>query len=200
MIGWLKGNLIEQNVDGSCIVDVGGVGYEVFIPLGALGKLDPGADEISLYVHTHAREDALLLYGFPTQADRLAFRALLSVSSIGPKLALAILGVLDAEALAVAIASEDRTRFKGISGVGKKTVERIMIDLRDKLPVVRSGRAAIEGPRSATMGSQAEQLLGTLTQLGYRRAEVEPVVQAVCAEGREDSLEDLLREALAAIR
>lgn len=201
MIGRLKGVLVERGLDGSCIVEVAGVGYELFVPLGALGQLPSAPEAVELYVHTHAREDALLLFGFATLADRHAFRALLGVSSIGPKLALAILGVMDAGELALAVATEDRTRFKGISGVGKKTVERIMLDLKDKLPVV-PGAISQRAPSSAAAPQTelTDQLLATLTQLGYRRAEVEGVVRSVCANGREDNIEVLLREALAALR
>lgn len=201
MIGRLKGMVVDRGVDGSCIVEVGGVGYELFIPLGALGRLPDAPEHVELHVHTHVREDALLLFGFATQADRFAFRALLGVSSIGPKLALSILSSLDAGELAMAIATEDRTRFKGISGVGKKTVERIMLDLKDKLPTdgpVSARRA--EPPVAAAAGGVADQLLSTLTQLGYRRAEVEPVVRSVCGGERDEPLENLLREALAALR
>ena len=127
MIGTITGTIAHRDADGSVIVDVHGVGYEVFLPAGAAGRveLEP-AQPVSFHVHTHVREDTLTLFGFATADDRAAFRALLKVSSIGPKLALSILGVMNASELHDAIARQDKTAFKGISGVGKKTVERIL--------------------------------------------------------------------------
>src|SRR5690606_32894863 len=129
VIGRLSGSCVEHMEDGAVILEVGGVGYEIFVPLGAMGRL-PSEGTITVQVHTHVREEAITLYGFATEEDKRAFRALLGVSSVGPKLALAILGRLDADALAEAIAREDKAALKGISGVGAKTVERIMLDLK----------------------------------------------------------------------
>lgn len=199
MIGRLSGVLADPTAEGACILDVGGVGYEVHVPMGALGRLQRAPESTVLHVHTHVREDALVLYGFPTRADRDAFRTLLTVSSIGPKSALAILSVLDAERLAVAVTRQDRAAFKGIPGVGKKTVERLMVDLKDKL------RAAAEGGGPAPVAPAPpppEGPLATVTaalvQMGYKQGEAERAVGQIReVEGR--PVETLLREALAVL-
>lgn len=195
MIGRLRGSIIDQTSDGSCVVDVGGVGYEVFIPLGSLGRLGDGP--VELHIHTHVREDALVLYGFETAEDRVAFRALLGVSSIGPKLAMSIMGAMNAQELAVAVARADKPRFKGISGVGKKTVERILLDLKDKLPVTGpiAARPTADSPVASASGPVAG-VVGALVQLGYKRPAAERAVQAIVVEDEQRPLEVLLREAL----
>lgn len=194
MIGRLEGRVVERGLDGSVILDVGGVGYEVFVPNGALGKL--GADSIVLHVHTHVREDALVLFGFASAEDKSAFRSLLGVNSIGPKLAMSILGVLDAPSLARAVQSEDRTALKGISGVGKKTVERIFLDLKDKLAF-----AGLPGKLPTRAAPPAEGLaatvVGALVQMGYKRPMAERAVESL--DVGDKKIEDLLREALAAL-
>lgn len=200
MIGRLKGTIEHREADGSVIVEVQGVGYEVFLPLGAAGQVEmERGQEVTLHVHTHVREDAMTLFGFATAADRAAFRALLKVSSIGPKLALAILGAMDAHALRDAIARQDKTAFQGIVGVGRKTVERILVDLRDKLdfaPEAATGvRLRAVGPRD---GSETDTVVGALVQMGYKRAEAEAAVGS--AQGaKEQGVEDLLRAALSAL-
>jgi Holliday junction DNA helicase RuvA len=151
VIGRLRGAIVQQGLEGLVILEVGGVGYEVHVPLGTVGRLpDGGAGEATLHVHTHVREDALILYGFDTPEDKAAFRALLTVNSIGPKLALAILSSLSAPELAQAIAREEKARSSGISGVGSKTVERILLDLKDKLLFTPTStatpRAAVKKP------------------------------------------------------
>ena len=144
MIGRLSGTIEHREADGSVIVDVNGVGYEVFLPIGAAGRAGSESGQtVSLHIHTHVREDAMTLFGFATAEDRAAFRALLKVSSIGPKLALAIIGVMNAAELQDAIARQDKTAFKGISGVGKRTIERILLDLEGKLDFAASGKTGV---------------------------------------------------------
>jgi Holliday junction DNA helicase RuvA len=200
VIGRLTGTIVERAADGSIVLDVGGVGYELFVPLGALAKL--GSDVITLHVHTHVREDALVLYGFASAEDRAAFRTLMGVSSIGPKLALAVLSHLSAKELATAIAREDRAALSGIPGVGKKIVERLALELKDKLGFVAttsSGAVAapvIMAPRiTGPLGTVA----GMLVSMGFRPSEAERAVAAIAksADGKEASV--LLREALAAL-
>src|ERR1700720_88600 len=129
MIGRVTGEVVAQEPEGAIVVDVGGVGYELFAPLGAAGRaaVDEGG-RTTFYVHTHAREDALTLFGFATEADRGAFRTLIGVSNVGPKTALAVLGVLPADALANVIASKDLAKLTGIPGIGKKTAERLVLE------------------------------------------------------------------------
>jgi Holliday junction DNA helicase RuvA len=205
VIGRLRGVIADRSPDGSCIVDVGGVGYEVFVPLGTLGRL-PGAPEtVTLQVHTHVREDALVLYGFARDEDRTAFRTLLGVSNIGPKLALSILGALDARALASAIASQDATRFKGIPGVGKRTVERIFLELKDKLgfvslaaagPVVRASGAAAKAA-SAADPAPLMQVAALLVNMGFKPVEADRAVAAIAEDADGQPIESLLKRALA---
>ena len=199
MIGRLTGTVVDQGLDGTVLLEVGGVGYEVLLPMGTLGRLSAGGGErVTLHVHTHAREDALLLYGFESADDKAAFRSLLGVSSIGPKSALAILGSLDAEALHRAVETDDRAALKGIPGVGKKTIERILLDLKGK--IVLRGSLGVGMPEAAprrsveTMSGVAGQVVGLLTAMGYKRPEAEQAVGLLETEGK--ATEELLREAL----
>lgn len=201
MIGRLSGTIQGREADGSVIVDVHGVGYEVFLPVGAAGRLgsEPG-QVVALHVHTHVREDAMTLFGFATAEDRAAFRALLKVSSIGPKLALAILGVMNASELQDAIARQDKTAFRGISGVGKKTVERILVDLQDKLDFAATGKTGVRlraVPSAA--GPASDTVVGALVQMGYKRSEAEAAVGGAIGASNDDNVEGLLRAALSAL-
>jgi len=196
VIGRLRGFVAERGSDGSCVIDVGGVGYEVFVPLGSLGQLPDAPAEATLHVHTHVREEAFVLYGFVTTADREAFRTVMGVSGVGPKLALAILSTLNAQGLATAVATQDRTVFKGIPGVGKKTAERLLLELKDKLPRLAPGLpAVVPVSRAVEIPSELAKVSGALVQMGYKPAEAERAVAALSeTEGR--PVEDLLREAL----
>ena len=201
MIGRLKETIEHREGDGSVIVDVSGVGYEVFLPIGTVGRAEaePGQN-VSLHIHTHIREDAMTLFGFATSDDRSAFRALLKVSSIGPKLALAILGVMNAAELQDAIARQDKTAFKGISGVGKRTIERILLDLEGKLDFVTSGETGVRlraVPNPANSASEAA--VGALVQMGYKRSEAETAVDSAGSPSGDDNVEGLLRAALSAL-
>ncbi len=201
MIGRLTGTIAHREADGSVIVDVQGVGYEVYLPVGAEGRLGPGsAEPVALHIHTHVREDAMTLFGFASADDRAAFRALLKVSSIGPKLALAILGVMNAAELQDAIARQDKSAFRGISGVGKKTVERILVDLQDKLDFVASAKTGVRlRAVPSPAGSTGETVVGALVQMGYKRGEAEAAVGSARSTSGEESVEGLLRAALSAL-
>lgn len=200
MIGRLTGTIIDRGPDGAAIIDVNGVGYEVFVPYG----LGLGIEDVSthtLFVHTHVREDALVLFGFASNRDRAAFRSLLTVSGVGPKVALAILGTLDADQLLAAVQQGNGAAFKGITGVGKKTTDRILLDLRDKLESVlgpaTSKSAAVPAKRQgpAPQGNAAAAVQA-LTQLGYRPHEAEAAV-AQLPDTDDQPLEAILRDALA---
>jgi Holliday junction DNA helicase RuvA len=194
--------IAERLPDGSCIVDVGGVGYEVFVPLGALGRLPAPPAEVTLHVHTHVREDALVLFGFARPEDKAAFRMLLTVSNVGPKLALAILSVMDANQLAAAIASKDHKRFKGIPGVGQRTAERVILELRDKLGFVSLGAAvplaaAPSKPAANTASSaQLAQLASVLVGMGFKPAEADRAVAAIADTADGKPMEALIKDAL----
>lgn len=159
---------------------------------------EPG-QPVSLFIHTHVREDVFTLFGFPTAEDRAAFRALVKVSSIGPKLALAIIGALSAGELQDAIARQDKNAFRGISGVGKKTIERILIELRDKLDFAATGKTGVRLRAVPSPSvSASDTIVGALVQMGYKRSEAEAAVgNAVGAS--DDDLEGLLRAALSAL-
>lgn len=206
MIGRLTGVIADAQLDGTALVDVAGVGYEVHLPLGTLGRVQAGGGEtVTLHVHTLAREDALILYGFASADDKAAFRALLGVSKVGPKLALSILGSFDAQQLAAAIAAGDKAAFKGISGVGGKTAERLLLDLKDKLlfasggtavPVSTTRQPAV--PASRFTGPAA-LVVGALVQMGYKRAAAERAVESVVSDDETLGTEALLRAALGAM-
>lgn len=201
MIGRLSGTIEHREPDGSVIVDVHGVGYEVFLPSGTVGRLGSEPTQtVCLQIHTHVREDAMTLFGFATTEDRAAFRALLKVSSIGPKLALAIVGVMNADELREAVERQDKTAFKSISGVGKRTVERILLDLQGKLDFAGSSKTgvrlrAVPGPAD----SAGDTVVGALVQMGYKRNEAEAAVGSAMGTSNEQNVEGLLRAALSAL-
>ncbi len=204
MIGRLAGRVVAQEADGGLVLDVAGVGYEVIVPLGTLGRA--GTDEsgrLTLWVHTHVREDALSLFGFADEVERAAFRVLLGVSNVGPKIAVAVLGALPAGELAAAVARKDLGALTSISGVGKRIAERLLLELRDKLPVPPVAGSAAAGPAGRPAqgrgpGGVEERLRGTLTTMGFKPAEAERAVASMDDVEREGApFEVLLREALA---
>jgi Holliday junction DNA helicase RuvA len=202
LIGRLVGRIVEESVDGTVVLDVHGVGYELTVPLGTVGRATPDAGgAVTLFVHTHVREDALLLYGFATRDDRAVFRQLIGVSNIGPKIALNILGALPVGELSAAVARGETAKLTRVPGVGKKTAERVVLELKDKLlapPPLTGGAAAPARPAAAASAhpAKAELLHGALTRMGYRPAEAERAVAALGARVEAEPLADLVREAL----
>ncbi len=208
MIGRLKGQIVERSFDGSAVLDVNGVGYDVLVPLQSLARLPIPPAEVVLHIHTHVREDALSLFGFATLEDRAAFRTLMTVSSIGPKLALGILSHLDARALAAAIAREDRKTLQGVPGVGKKLVDRLVLELKDKLGFVSasagtssitSGGTVIAPTAAPPIASGPLATVATmLVSMGFRSVEADRAVAAIGPTAEGKTVEQLLREALSA--
>jgi len=201
MIGRLTGKVVSQEADG-VVLDVGGVGYELTVPLGSLGRTRPDeAGRVMLWVHTHVREDALSLFGFSDEAERSAFRMLIGISNVGPKIAVAVLGALPSAELSRTVARRDLAALTAISGVGKKIAERLLLELRDKLPTAAApvtGAAAAAGTGRRGEGTGEERLRNALTGMGFRPAEAERAVLALGERGQFPApLEDLLREALA---
>lgn len=200
MIGRLTGKVVAQEADGGVVVDVAGVGYEVAVPLGTIGRARPDeAGHITLWVHTHVREDALALFGFSDEGERAAFRALLGVSNVGPKIAVAVLGALPANELARAVARQDLTAMKGIPGVGKKIAERLLLELRDKLhpvgPVVPGGMPLPTAP--TRRGSESEDWLrSALTGMGFKPSEADHAITTLGERTNSTPMESLVREAL----
>lgn len=198
MIGRLSGRIVEDSAEGIIVIDVGGVGYEVTVPLGALGRAsrDEGGN-VTLYVHTHVREDMFALYGFPSRDDRSAFRTLIAVSGVGPKIAIAILGGLSAGELASVIARGEVARLVAVPGIGKKIAERLILELKGKLQAAPVVGAKPTAPATPAPEGQAELLAGALTRMGFRPAEAERAVSALGARVKTEPLGDLVRDALA---
>lgn len=199
MIGRLIGTVVAEDGDGTLLLDVGGVGYEVMAPLGTLGRAHADGDRVTLHVHTHVREDALALYGFATIEDKGAFRTLIGLPNVGPKIALAVLSAMPADELARAVAREDRARLNAIAGVGKKTVERLLVELKDKLHAPATSTPAQGRAAGAVVAvpSKAEQLASALAHLGFRPAQVERAMDALRPKLDDEPLPDLIRQALA---
>lgn len=200
MIGRLSGRIVEDSAEGIVVIDVGGVGYEVTVPLGALGRAS--RDEsgvVTLYVHTHVREDLFALYGFPSRDDRAAFRELIGVSNVGPKIAMALLGSLSAGELASVISRGEVARLVAVPGIGKKTAERLILELKGKLQATPVAPAKGAAPVAPAPEGQAELLTSALTRMGFRPAEAERAVVALGARVKSEPLGDLVRDALAVL-
>jgi Holliday junction DNA helicase RuvA len=194
VIAHLRGRILEKQPT-RVVLDVGGVGYDVAVPLSTFyGLGEPGSDA-SLRVHTHVREDALALYGFSTALELDLFNRLISISGIGPKLALAVLSGIEPPDLVSAIERGDLARLTAIPGVGKKTSERIVLELKDRLPRAHVAEAA-DGIAVPGTGSR-DDLLSALMNLGYHRPLAEKAVDAALkTTGREAGFERTLKQAL----
>jgi Holliday junction DNA helicase RuvA len=197
MIGRLTGKVAPSEGDSAVVVDVGGVGYEVSVPLGTVGRARADdAGRVTLFVHTHVREDQITLFGFASPEDRLTFRTLIGVSNVGPKTAIAVLGALPAGDLARAVASKDVARLQTIGGVGKKTAERLVLELRDKLPMFAGGVTA-GAERETRPASGSEELLrSALANMSFRPSEIDRAVAALGDRAVTGELRQLIREAL----
>jgi Holliday junction DNA helicase RuvA len=190
MIGRLHGTLLEKS-PSRLIVDVGGVGYDVLVPLSTFYGLGEPGSPVTLRIHTHVREDAITLFGFATPLEQDLFERLIAISGIGPRLALAVLSGIDPGELVRAIRTQDVARLIRIPGVGKKTAERIGLELKDRLP---AGAAAPEAP-AATDDRRAD-LLSALTNLGYKGAVADKAVEAAVKRAPDAPFETLLRDIL----
>jgi Holliday junction DNA helicase RuvA len=192
MIARLTGTLAHKSPE-HLIVDVGGVGYQVFVSLNCLYQLPEPGGEVRLLIHTNLRENALELFGFRDLEERQLFRMLLDVSGIGPRLALNILSGMPAREAARALEEGDLVRLISIPGVGKKTAERLVLELRDRVKLLQAARNDGKGPDPAT--GLENEAISALVNLGYRRPEAERAIKAVPATDQTD-LEDLIRAAL----
>ena len=191
MIAQVRGRLLRKEPQ-EAVVDVGGVGYRVAIPLSTFYRIGEPGDEVTLLTHTHVREDALALFGFLTGAEQALFERLIAVSGVGPRLALSILSGIEAPDLVAALRSSDVVRLTRIPGVGKKTAERLVLELKDK---VQGLTAAAEPAPAAPAATSKEDLVSALVHLGYSRPEAERGVDRALKEG-EGRFEDLLRRTL----
>ena len=193
MIAHLKGRLLEKQPN-RIVVDVQGVGYDVHVPFSTFFDMAEAGSEIALRIHTHVREDALLLYGFATTLELQIFERLISVSGIGPKLALAVLSGIEPHELIVAIRQSNIARLTGIPGIGKKTAERIGLELKDKIVALE----AREAPPTAEPAGDAmrHDVLSALVNLGYHRHIAERAADAAIKSQPASSFENTLKRAL----
>ena len=196
VIGRLAGRVVVEEPSGAIILDVGGVGYELLAPLGALGRAEQLPEErIVLFVHTNLRQDALELFGFASLAEREVFRLLIGVQKVGPKIALGLLSALPPAELASAVNDGDVARLSRVPGIGKKTAERLVLELREKMP---GGRLPEVNPKRSRDG-HTQRLVGALTNMGYRPAEAERAVDSLGDRVSAEPLPALLRAALAVL-
>jgi Holliday junction DNA helicase RuvA len=191
MIAHLRGKLLAKHPN-QAIVETGGVGYDVTISVPTFSELTQIGTEVSLHIYTHVREDALALYGFGRPEEKQLFEKLITVSGIGPKLAMTILSGMPADDMVGAIRGNDLVRLTRIPGIGKKTAERMVLELRDKLPP--QGADAVKAIPSLT--AVEEDVLSALTNLGYQRAVAEKTVSTVAKTTPAASFEAMFREAL----
>jgi Holliday junction DNA helicase RuvA len=194
VIAHLRGRITEKQPN-RIIVDVNGVGYDVFVPLSTFyGLGEPGA-ETALRIHTHVREDALLLYGFATLLEQELFERLIGVSGIGPKVALAVLSGIEPQELIRAIERGDIARLTSIPGVGKKTAERIVLELKDRLPRGPAA-AALAGSSVVPPSAIQDDVISALVNLGYHRPLAEKAVAAAIKSVPDGPFERTLKQAL----
>jgi holliday junction DNA helicase RuvA len=195
MIGLLRGRLLEKRPN-QVILDVGGVGYLVAVPLSTFAGLGELHAEVTLLIHTHVREDALALYGFLSAREKHFFELLLGASGVGPSLALKILSGMNVEELIPAIRTGDLVRLTKIPGVGRKTAERIVVELKDRLEVVAK---EVERPAAASPAGAEADVKSALVNLGYDERTVDSAVAEAKHEAGTSSFERLLRAALATL-
>jgi Holliday junction DNA helicase RuvA len=195
VIAQVRGRLLRKEPQ-EAVVDVGGVGYRVAIPLSTFYRLGEPGGEVTLLTHTHVREDALALFGFLTAAEQALFERLIAVSGVGPRLALSILSGIEAPDLVAALRASDVARLTRIPGVGKKTAERLVLELKDK---VQGLAASEEAAPVGAAASSREDLVSALVHLGYSRPEAERGVERALQEDKTGRFEDLLRLSLRAV-
>lgn len=193
MIAQIRGRLVHKDTQ-EAVVDVHGVGYRLTIPLSTFYRIGELGQEVALLTHTHVREDTLALFGFLTAAEQALFERLISVSGVGPKVAIAILSGIEAPDLVAALRTSDIARLTRIPGVGKKTAERLVLELKDKV----QGLAATEPqePAASPASAAKEDLVSALVHLGYSRPEAEKGVDRALKDDGDGRFEDLLRRSL----
>jgi Holliday junction DNA helicase RuvA len=199
MIAHLTGLLFKKTTQ-SVILEAGGIGYEVFIPLSTFYSLPKEEERASLHVHTHVREDALVLFGFHSRLEKDLFTMLISVSGIGPKLAINILSGIGPQELLMAIASGDAVSLRAIPGVGKKTAERIALELKDRAArMIGDQQLPLSQPTETGETLLFDDAISALTNLGYPPKSAKQAIEKVRSSLREMSLEGLIKEALKAM-
>ena len=191
MIAHLRGKLLAKHPN-QAIVETGGVGYDVTISVPTFSDLPAIGGEVTLHIHTHVREDLIALYGFLRPAEKRLFEKLITESGIGPKLAITILSGMAADEMVSAIRGNDVARLTRIPGIGKKTAERMVLELRDKLP----SEGVAESPAMPAVSAVEEDVLSALMNLGYQRAAAERALASVEKNGKGSSFEVMFRQTL----
>ena len=200
MIAFLRGTLLEKHPN-QVIVEAGGVGYDVLIPVSTFSALPDAGAEVRLRIHTHVREDALSLFGFATPEEKIVFERLISVSGIGPKLGITVLSGLATIGLISAIRNGDVAQLVRIPGVGRKTAERIVLELKDKLEGLGPAGAPGQSEKpAATLSAVEFDVLSALINLGCNRAAADAAVRKAKATGAGEEFEPLFRKALELVR
>jgi holliday junction DNA helicase RuvA len=194
MIAHLRGKLLSKHPN-QAVIETAGVGYEVNISVPTFSELPGLGSEVALHIYTHVREDVIALYGFLRYAEKRLFEKLITVSGIGPKLAITILSGMAADEMAQAIRGNDMARLTRIPGIGKKTAERMVLELRDKLPEA----AGASAPAVPSISAVEEDVLSALLNLGYQRAAAEKTLAAAAKNGGMNSFDALFRHALSAL-
>jgi holliday junction DNA helicase RuvA len=192
LIAQITGRLLRKSPQ-EAVIDVHGVGYRVLVPLSTFYRLGDIGSEATLLIHTHVREDSLALFGFETPGEQALFERLIEVAGVGPKLAVNILSGIEADELAHALRGGDVARLTRIPGVGKKTAERLIVELKDKMPAVVSTGGTPPRPGPAPL---EDDLVSALANLGYSRGEAEKGVERALRDDPTGRFEDLLRRSL----
>lgn len=196
MIASLRGRLLTKTPNRA-IVECGGVGYDVAISVATFTALPAEGAEARLHVYTHVREDQIALFGFAEEKEKRLFEKLLTISGIGPKLAITVLSGIDTDRLVTAIRASDHGSLTRIPGIGKKTAERVVLELKDKLDELAVAPAGGAGP---TLGPVADDVLSAMVNLGYARAAAERAIETAVKAGGAAEFEGLFRAAMAAVR
>jgi Holliday junction DNA helicase RuvA len=194
MIAHLRGKLLVKHPN-QAIVETAGVGYDVTISVPTFSDLPAVGADVALHIHTHVREDLIALYGFLRPSEKLLFEKLITVSGIGPKLAITILSGMAADEMVGAIRGNDVARLTRIPGIGKKTAERMVLELRDKLPDV----SPTVVPAAPSLNATEEDVLSALVNLGYQRAAAEKALAVAAKSNQSKSFDGMFRGALAAL-
>ena len=198
MIGHLTGTIVSKDT-AVLILSVAGVGYEIEIPLSTFYELPAVGSEVSLHIHTNVREDAIQLFGFHSVGEKLLFRRLVAISGVGPKLAMAIIGSMGPSEFLGAIDAGEISRIVQIPGVGKKTAERLIVELKDKLAKIKAELDVEIEPAKGMTASLQVDVISTLENLGYKQQQAEKAVRIALVDAEGADFETLLRKALSVL-
>ncbi|KTD23407.1 Holliday junction ATP-dependent DNA helicase RuvA [Legionella lansingensis] len=193
MIGWLNGQIVDRHQPGKLVIDVNGVGYDVETSLNTFFQLESHRNRVGLHIHTIVREDALLLFGFLDKQERALFRALIKVNGVGPKLAMAILSSVTPSEFVQCISQQNTLLLTKLPGIGKKTAERLVVEMRDNLKQFFSQTDSNETPQTLVNVNQ-EEAISALEALGYKQQEAAKVVKKI--DDGQKTCEQLIRQAL----